>query len=121
MRPTYFVKLVSGLFLAASLQLPAQAVPGDLPAEVSNFLAERESCDHWRGEDGYDPARRAEINWSVCQYCAGTDHKLAHLKKKYRSSKVVMDRLVDLEPQVEMHREAAKRQCRASRKARWVG
>jgi hypothetical protein len=104
------------LLLAAALS--AAAEPAALPDDVSAFLAERESCDHWRGEEGYDAARRAEISWSVCQYCAGTDRKLANLKKKYRSSKRVMEKLTELEPHIEPN--PAPRQCRGSRKTRWV-
>ncbi|WP_395402820.1 hypothetical protein ACHMW6_30940 [Pseudoduganella sp. UC29_106] len=109
----------TALLLLMAAALTASAEPAGLPDDVSAFLAERESCDHWRGEDGYDADRRAEISWSVCQYCAGTDRKLASLKKKYRLSKQVMDRLTGLESHIEPG--PAARQCRASRKSRWVG
>src|SRR5262245_37150097 len=54
-----------------------------LPAEVAAFLERRESCDHWRGEFGYDEERQSDIDWAICQACPGTDAQLARLKKKY--------------------------------------
>ena len=72
------------LLLAAALS--AAAEPAALPDDVSAFLAERESCDHWRGEEGYDAARRAEISWSVCQYCAGTDRRCVSAPGRFARS-----------------------------------
>lgn len=88
------------------------AAEQELPKEVSTFLEERESCDHWRGEEGYDKERRAEIDWSICQSCPGTDSKLALLKKKYRADKATMDKLAELEPRIEPNdKGATKRFC----------
>jgi hypothetical protein len=114
------MKTIVLLFLSGALQLSAWAAPPQLPTDVATFLEERESCDHWRGEEGYDPERRAEISWSVCTYCTGTDSRLAGLKRKYHGSKAVMSRLDELESRIE-YRDMSRRQCRASRKSRWVG
>lgn len=89
----------------------------DLPNEVSTFLQKRESCDHWRGEEGYDKERRAEINWSICQSCAGTDSELAQLKKKYGADKASIDKLGELEPKIEPDdKEATRRFCSSIKK-----
>lgn|GEM_PF-355286 len=115
------VKTMCVLFLSGLVQLGAAAepLPPEMPRDVALFLEERENCDHWRGEDGYDAERRAEISWSVCQYCTGTDSKLASLKKKYHNRKAVMARLLELESRIE-YRDTSRRQCRAARKSRWV-
>ncbi|MFZ6647696.1 hypothetical protein ACO0LO_18380 [Undibacterium sp. TJN25] len=70
--------------LIGSLHFSGWAAPSEFPKDLAVFLAERESCDHWRGEPGYDDERQADINWSVYRTCSGTDSKLADLKKKYR-------------------------------------
>jgi hypothetical protein len=93
------------------------ATAQELPKDVISFLEERESCDHWRGEEGYDKERRAEIDWSVCQSCPGTDSKLASLKKKYRVDKATMEKLVELEPEIEpADKTATRRFCRSLKK-----
>lgn len=43
--------------LAVLLLAAAPALPADLRA----FLTRRESCNHWAGEEGYDAARRRQI------------------------------------------------------------
>ena len=117
-------RTISLMLLCGALHLgataPAAAAPAAMPPDVASFLEERESCDHWRGEEGYDADRRAEISWSVCQYCTGTDSKLANLKRKYHDSKAVMSRLDELESRIE-YRDMSRRQCRAARKSRWLG
>jgi hypothetical protein len=93
------------------------AAEQELPKEVSTFLEKRESCDHWRGEEGYDNERRAEIDWSICQSCPRTDSKLALLKKKYRADKASMNKLAELEPRIEPDdKDATKRVCRGLKK-----
>src|SRR4051812_5521281 len=89
------------VFVIGVMPIFGLAAEQKLPEEVTTFLDQRESCDHWRSEEGYDRERRAEIDWSVCQSCPGTDSKLAVLKKKYKASKVAMDKLVELEPAIE--------------------
>jgi hypothetical protein len=114
MKFTYILPLIG------SLHLSGWAAPSEFPKDVAAFLSERESCDHWRGEPGYDDERQADINWSICQSCLGTDAKLAGLKKKYRSSKLVMEKLGEFEPQIESKdKAAAKRFCSGTRKPKW--
>jgi hypothetical protein len=80
----------------------SRAAAVELPNEVSSFLEERESCAHWRGEEGYNKERRAEIDWSICQSCPGTDSKPSVLRKKYRTDKVIMEKLTELEPRLNL-------------------
>ena len=107
------------LLLTAFLSMPVGA--SDLPKDVVKLLESRESCDHWRGEEGYDAERKADIAWAICASCTGTDEKLALLKKKYRDNKSVMDKLNELEPNVESKDKAeAKLSCSKTRKPAWA-
>jgi len=47
-----------GLLLLAGCDAKPPAVQQD----VRDFLQRRTDCNHWAGEEGYDAARRAEIN-----------------------------------------------------------
>lgn len=112
--------MLVALCIASVYQL-GLAAPSGFPKEIDDFLAERESCDHWRGEAGYDQERQADINWSVCQSCTGTDAKLKALKTKYRSNEKILEKLNELESQIEpKDKAAAKRFCRATRKPKWL-
>ena len=55
-----------------------------VPADVRAFIARRDRCDHFRGEDSDDPTRRSEIARSLKRYCTGTDADLSRLKDRYR-------------------------------------
>ena len=91
-----------------------------LPKDVSSFLELRESCDHWRGEYGYDKERQADINWSICQSCSGTDAKLAKLKHKYKNQENILTKLNELESEIEPKDKSAARQfCKKTRKPEW--
>lgn len=74
-----------------------------LPKDVMLFVEQREACDHWRGEYGYDEDRQADIDQAVCQSCVGTDDKLAKLKRKYQGRKEILNKLdafeADIEPE----------------------
>ena len=77
-----------------------------LPPEVAAFVAERDVCEHFRGEpiEGDFPeqiARRAFVQESFEIYCAGTDRRLAALKKRYAGNSVVMSALGDYEQVVD--------------------
>jgi hypothetical protein len=104
------------------LWVQATAIAGEvsMPADVQSYLDRREACDHWRGEYGYDKERQADIDWSICQTCPGSDAALALLKKKYRSNGAVMARLNTLEEQIELPDKAeAKAFCSRTRKPSW--
>lgn len=83
------------------LALHAVHAGDKFPDDVSRYVERRESCDHWRGEEGYDADRQAEIRWALCQSCPGSDAGLVRLKKKYRADKSVQDRLAEFEPTIE--------------------
>lgn len=115
---------MKSLFLILLVVLPyhtAGAASSALPKDVSTFLEQRESCDHWRGEYGYDEERQADINWAICQSCSGTDSKLASLKKKYRANARIMKKLNELDEKIEPKDKAdTKRFCLGTRKPEWM-
>jgi hypothetical protein len=102
------------------LWVQATAIAGEvpIPVDVQSYLDRREACDHWRGEYGYDKERQADIDWSICQTCPGSDGALALLKKKYRSNGAVTARLNNLEEQIELP-DKAKAFCSRTRKPSW--
>ncbi|MDY7539444.1 hypothetical protein QN372_02655 [Undibacterium sp. RTI2.1] len=111
------MKFIHIFLLIGSMHQSGWAAISEFPKDVTAFLTARESCDHWRGEPGYDEERQADINWFVCQSCTGIDLKLAELKKKYRRSKSVMEKLGEFELQVESKNKAAAKQfCSNTRK-----
>jgi len=72
-----------------------------LPKDVTLFVEQREACDHWRGEYGYDSARQADIDRAVCESCVGTDDKLAKLKRKYQGKQAILQKLEAFEADIE--------------------
>jgi hypothetical protein len=38
---------------------------GSVPRDVARYIERRMMCNHWAGEEGYDAARRAQINKAV--------------------------------------------------------
>lgn len=73
------------------------------PKDVSEFLANREACDHFRGEviDPPDAELKKERNQNIATYCTGTDRQLARLKHKYAKRRDVMKALKELDPKIE--------------------
>jgi ABC-type amino acid transport substrate-binding protein len=51
-----------------------------LPADIRQFIARRETCNHWAGEEGYDAARRRQIERALrearCDALAADENKL---------------------------------------------
>jgi hypothetical protein len=93
------------LFLCASIALlaiPAVAHSA-LPKDVERFIAQREGCDHFRGElpEPGEKSRMKEVNSEIRRLCKGTDKALASLKKKYANDATVMKSLDEFEPQIE--------------------
>ena len=86
--------------------VPVSASEARLPSEVEAFIADRNTCDHFRGEptEGSRPEqmkRREFIIESIEIYCSGTDRRLAALKKRYRDNSAVMKRLSQYEENIE--------------------
>ncbi|HCU83870.1 MAG TPA: hypothetical protein DGR15_00580 [Methylophilus sp.] len=96
-------KTLSVYSLALLCFCGAASAGGALPKDVTLFVEQREACDHWRGEYGYDEERQADIDHAVCQSCVGTDDRLAKLKRKYRGRKEILNKLdafeADIEPE----------------------
>jgi hypothetical protein len=90
------------VIVAVSFALQASANE-KLPADVRAFIADREGCDHMRGEipDPPDPQRMEEVNREIDKLCKGTDRRLAGLKRKYAANRVVAKRLNAFEPRIE--------------------
>lgn len=97
------------LFVAAFVALSAHAAgTSDLPPEVQSFIADRKVCDHFAGEiDGHPAvddehrARKAFVSESIEIYCAGTDRRLAALRRRYQDKKNVIESLKNFESHTE--------------------
>jgi hypothetical protein len=85
--------------LALLVALPALAI--DLPHDVADFLARRERCDYFRGEDPVNPARAAAVARGLQAHCRGTDAELAQIKRRYVQDPAIRARLDALDPLVE--------------------
>ena len=91
------------LLLLALSTTSSQAQP---PQEVTAFVADRDACDHFRGEpiEGDAPEqrdRRKFVQESLDIHCAGSDRRLAALKSRYSSNPQVMKLLNNYEPVIE--------------------
>ncbi len=111
--------LLDFVFLFVLLFAASQSF-AKLPGEVTNYLEQRKTCDHWSNEEGYDKERSADINWFICKTCSGTDARLRQLKQKYRSHEDVMQTLRPLDPDTEPSAAQTRRQCAHVRKPHWL-
>jgi len=73
-----------------------------LPPEVASYIEERELCEHFRQEpfEGNAPEqikRREFLQESIELHCAGTDRRLAALKKRYIGNRAALSRLEQYE------------------------
>lgn len=96
-----FKRIAFGIGLLV-LSLPLLATE-TLPKEVEKFILKRESCDHFRGEIPApgEKRRMKQVNREIRKWCEGTDKNLAQLKKKYAANAAVVDRLDELEADIE--------------------
>ena len=88
------------------LTLCSNASHGDAspyPADVTEFLADREACDHFRGEiiDPPDEELKQERDTNIARYCRKTDSRLAKLKRKYAKKPGIMKALRTLDPDIQ--------------------
>jgi len=74
-----------------------------LPNDVRQFIAQRDACDHFRGElpDPEEVERMREVIGQIEKRCRGTDRRLRSLKKKYDSDANVKKRLNVYDEQIE--------------------
>lgn len=73
----------------------------ELPQDVAAFVARREGCDHFRGEEAYDEERGRFIRENLDKLCKGTDAELAALKGKYAKDAKVTEKLSGFEVTIE--------------------
>ena len=74
-----------------------------LPNDVRQFIAQRDACDHFRGElpEPEEVERMREVTSQAERRCRGTDRRLRSLKKKYDSDANVKKRLKVYDEQIE--------------------
>jgi hypothetical protein len=81
----------------ATASTPAAAAGQDL----RDFVARRQQCDHFRGEEGSTPKRQAELAAKLQEFCAGTDAALTALKNKYRDDSAASKTLAGFDANIE--------------------
>jgi hypothetical protein len=60
-------------------ELRSAAIPGP----VRDFVIKAQGCTHFGGEEGYDAARKAEIEKAIAAACPGLDEKRALYLARY--------------------------------------
>jgi hypothetical protein len=88
------------LLLIASCAFGAKSTES-LPPEVARFVADRDICDHFGGEEDGSGDRGAPdqkerqqfVHESEAIYCSGTDKRLAALRSRYKDSPTVIKKL----------------------------
>ena len=84
------------LFLTGLMMLLAacDSPPPTVQQDVRDFLQRRTDCHHWAGEEGYDAARRAQINAAYEKLrCAALDADEAELKRRYNNNPALLKAL----------------------------
>lgn len=91
------IPMILALLLAASTaqaqtyQQELHALTRGLPQSVRDFIDRRANCNHWMGEEGYDAARRAQINNAYDTLrCATLAADEAALKRRYVGNLLVI-------------------------------
>jgi len=91
--------------MARALALPVFAtmptVAAELPQDVSAFVARRERCDPFRGEEAEDPVRRRAIGRGLEANCRGTDAASWRPEQRYAGDRGVRTRLEGYDPRIE--------------------
>lgn len=90
--------LVTLLAMTAVI-LPVGAA--ELPHDVTAFVARRDRCDHFRGEEADDPARQAAIAKALAETCHGTDAELTRLRRRHAEDAGVQQRLRGYDTNIE--------------------
>jgi len=77
--------------LLVTLTLLSSALAAAIPRDVANYVDRREGCNHWAGEEGYDAARRTEINKAIADLkCTALDRDERVLRHRYRHNPTVL-------------------------------
>ena len=66
-----------------------------------DFIIQRQGCDHFRGEPGYNEERQKFLNQQIEKLCTGTDQKLAQLRMQYADSPETIKALAEFEDCIE--------------------
>jgi len=93
--------LLIPLFLVTSCGQENGTARNELPDEIKQFQKDRDLCDHFRGEDGYDQERRKFLHEQMKVYCTGSDDKLRKFRIKYQNNKDVVESLKKYEDRIE--------------------
>jgi hypothetical protein len=92
MRPLQLV--VAGILAMGAASRPQQS-------DLDTFIARRDQCDHFRGEEAYDKARGRFLARQMRKYCKGTDKALARLKALHANDAKAMAVLSKYEDRIE--------------------
>ncbi|WP_176596256.1 MULTISPECIES: hypothetical protein [Sphingobium] len=71
------------------------------PDEVTRYMVDRDSCDHFRGEEAYDAERLAYLQENIAELCTGTDTRLALLRQLYAHDPAVISALSGYDERIE--------------------
>lgn len=83
------------LELSFSLMLLA-AGPNAVPQDVKAFLERRMQCEHWAGEEPYDPPRLKEIQTALWQLrCDTIEAEELRIRGRYSNYPGVMEAIED--------------------------
>lgn len=69
--------------------------------EARVFIIQRQGCDHFRGEHGFNEQRQKFLNEQIEKLCAGTDRHLAQLRSRYTGSPETIKALADFQDCIE--------------------
>lgn len=72
---------------------PATGLPRVWPVDIQGFQDDVETCIHFAGEEGYDAARRREIEAAIRRHCDGSARALPRLLKRYENEPVALARI----------------------------
>ena len=82
-------RILTGLALV--IACGSSALADALPQDAARYIDRREGCNHWAGEEGYDAARRAEINKAIDDLrCTALDKDERVLRHRYRHNPVAL-------------------------------
>ena len=82
-----FIVLTTTLLLLAA----CDSAPPTVQQDVRDFLQRRGDCHHWAGEEGYDAARKAEIDAAYIKLrCATLDADETALKRRYGNNPALL-------------------------------
>jgi len=72
-----------------------------LPPDVTAFIARRDRCDHFRGEEAYDEERGRFLARQIQEFCTGTDAALAKLRQQHAKNPAALEALRGYEDRIE--------------------